>query len=82
MAKKKPVNHRQPWSETDLRNLRHWAKYGYSARETATIMSRTVGAIKWAGMVNKVWFRAIAQVSRQKQLAKKRRKTGDMTVKL
>lgn len=71
----KPVMHRAPWTQSDLKRMHYFARKGYSARATAAEIGRTVGATKYAGMINEISFHAINQKRGvQKKLARRNRR--------
>lgn len=83
MPKRKPRKHNRPWTEFDLARLRKHASDGLSARQTGIKMARSTGAVKYKAMVEGIEFHFINQPHGvQKKLARKRIRTGDMTVTL
>lgn len=78
----KNKNNGKPWTSDDHYLLAHFAGQGYSARETAAALGRTLGATKWVAMQCRISFKSINQRSTQKKLGRKRIRTGDMRVTL
>lgn len=79
---KKLRRHSAPYSKAEKSTICAMAKAGKSARETAMVTGRTLGGLKFYALKHGISFHSIAQVSRQKALAKKRIRTGSMTVTL
>lgn len=50
-----------PWHRRDLQLMRQCARSRLSARASASVLGRTVGAVKYAAMVRGIHFRAINQ---------------------
>jgi hypothetical protein len=78
----KSRNHLKPWLPADLKKMRALAKAKLSARLAAKELGRSTGATRYKAMTAGVHFRSFGQVSRQKQLARLRMKTGRMNVRL
>ncbi len=74
MAKNK--RHSAPYSIGEHQQMISLAKQGWSARETAKLVGRTLGGLKFYAQKHGISFHSIAQVSRQKALAKRRKKYG------
>lgn len=75
MAKKKPINHNEPWDVHDLRKLRALARQRLSARLAAKVLGRSTGSVKYKAMIEGISFRAINQKRGvQKRLAGRRRR--------
>jgi hypothetical protein len=74
--------HASKWTAGELATLRLFSKAGFSSRAAARALGRTHATTRWKAMMEGISFRSINQVSNQKRLGRKRRKTGDMTVKL
>ncbi len=45
MPRRKPSNHRKPWTTKAVNNLRSFAKQGKSTKEIARRLGRTINAI-------------------------------------
>lgn len=73
----KQNRHNREWTPYDIKRMRSKARAGLSAREAATELGRTVGAVKYKAMVEGIRFRAIKQPKGpQLKLAVRRRKYG------
>lgn len=57
-GKKKPKQHRQPWSKADLKTLKSMVKAKNSVGEISKAMSRTEAAIRHKAFMEGVSFRA------------------------
>jgi hypothetical protein len=71
------------WTKEDVKTLRANARLGYSAKWVGRLVGRNRGAVAYKAMMLGVRFKNVEQPKGvQKRLGRKRRKTGDMSVKL
>lgn len=69
--------HNRPWTPNELKTARECAREHRSARETAKVLGRTPGAVKYKCMIEGIAFNAIKQPKGvQVRLARIRRKVG------
>ena len=68
-----PKKNGHPWTPRDDGMLMAFAKQGLSSRETAKELHRTVGAVKYRGMILKARFHSISQpIGIQRRIQKRR----------
>lgn len=77
MAMRKLRRHTDPWTPTEVRWLRGYARGRLSARQAAEKLGRTPGAVKFKAMVEGIHFSFIRQPRGvQIRLARRRRRFG------
>jgi hypothetical protein len=79
-VKKTKSRHNAPWTQSELKQMRALAKKGMPARIASRILGRTIGAIKYKAMTERIRFHAIEQpVGVQKRLALQRKRSRRRT---